>query len=91
MEGTTIWRKMITEMRGADLMVCRINEICKEYNLMRFYFFELIKNVKEKNSSRNFSKLQMSFLFGREGRWPQMVSTQGDFCAELHTMFGGDS
>ena len=38
------------------------------------------KTVKKKNP-----------LFEREVRWPQMVSTQGDFCAVLYTVFGGDS
>ena len=36
----TISAKMITEMRGADFIVFRINENGKLRNLMRFYFFE---------------------------------------------------
>ena len=67
MEGTTIWRKMITEMRGADLMVCRINEICKEYNLMRFYFFELKKCEGEKFLVGFFRNYRCRFCFGGRG------------------------
>ena len=34
---------------------------------------------------------QKKSFFWREGRWPQMLSTQDDFCAVLYTVFGGDS
>ena len=48
----TIRAKMITEMRGADFIVFRINEIRQSRNLMRFFkkIFELIETVFEINS-----------------------------------------
>ena len=45
----TIWSEMITEMRVADLIVFRINQVRNIRNLMRDTFFELLETVMEKN------------------------------------------
>ena len=61
----TIRADMITEMRGADLIVFEVIKIRNIRNLMRVYFFESIKTVLEIDSfSRGyFFEFQILFFF----------------------------
>ena len=60
----TIRADMITEMRGADLIVFEVIKIRNIRNLMRVYFFESIKTVMEINffSRGYFFEFQILFF-----------------------------